>query len=271
MPKTSGFSRARWPARLAPTVDRARMRENFLKQFGSIESFQNLTDHLPGLYFYIKDNESRLMWGNQALLTQLKVANLDELTGTTDRDYFPIHIADTMRHDDQYVFNTGKPILGRVGVWFNQQHVLDWFLKNKFALYDRSGKIVGLIGTNQSYAGMRDANTPFADISKAIEHIRSHFREDISIADLAKICGVSQRQLHRRFQRALGLSVQQFLMKTRIQSAADSLIRSNQSISDVALEHGFFDQSAFTRQFRENTGLTPRKFRQRHSILPASG
>jgi AraC-like DNA-binding protein len=244
---------------------RAALRRKFLSKIGSIEPFQQMFNHLPGVHFCVKDAQSRLIWGNNALFHRLDIAE-DDMAGTTDDQYFPVHIADSFVRDDQMVMRTGKPLLNRVAVWYNDQHILDWFVKNKFPLRDRSGKIIGLIVSIQSYEGMRAAHTPYAELSEAIDYIRSHLRERISVAVLAKLSGFSARQLHRKFCRAFGLSVQEFLTRTRIQAAEDSLIRTNRSISEIALDLGFCDQSSFTLQFRLNTGLTPRRYRQMHSL-----
>ncbi len=72
------------------------------------------------------------------------------------------------------------------------------------------------------------------------------------------------RQLNRKFQEAFSMSAQEFLAKTRIQAASDALINSDLSITDISLEFGFCDQSAFTQTFRKHIGLTPQKFRQRY-------
>ena len=161
---------------------------------------------------------------------------------------------------------TGQPLLNRIAVWYNDQHILDWFVKNKFPLRSSNGKIIGLIVLLQSYEGMRHAHTPFRELSRAIDYIRDHLRERISVEELAKLCGFSSRHLHRKFLQAFGLSVQEFLIKTRIHAAGDSLVRTNRSISEIALDFGFYDQSSFTQQFRLNTGFTPRKFRKLHSL-----
>jgi AraC-like DNA-binding protein len=50
-------------------------------------------------------------------------------------------------------------------------------------------------------------------------------------------------------------------MRARIQSAAEELASTSKTIIEVALDHGFCDQSAFTLQFRKRTGLPPREFR----------
>jgi len=254
---------------LAPNVDRTVYREKFLAQVGSIKSFQLMFNQLPGIYFCVKDLQSRLIWGNQALFERLNVTE-DEITGTIDTQYFPQHISDSFVNDDQEVIRTGKPLLNRVAVWYNEQRILDWFVKNKFPLRDASEKIIGLIVSIQNYEGMRDAQTPFSDLNRAIEYIRAHPREKIPVEDLAKLSGKSSRHLNRQFHSAFGLSVQKFLTKTRVQAASDALIRTNQSISEIALDFGFCDQSAFTRQFHDYTGVTPRRFRKQHSITPTT-
>ena len=248
---------------------RAVLRRKYLELLGPVEPFRQIFDHLPGIYFCMKDTQSRLMCGNQALLERLNVACEDDLSGTDDYEYFPAHIADSFIADDQMVMSTGQPLLGHVAVWYNQQGMPDWFVKNKFPLRDRAGKIVGLINVIYSYEGMRDLHTPFAEVSRIIDYIRCHIRERIKVEDLAILNGISPRHLHRKFQIAFGLNVQQFLMKTRIQAAQDALIRTNHGISEIALDFGFCDQSAFTRQFREHTGLTPLRFRKKHTLLPA--
>jgi AraC-like DNA-binding protein len=70
------------------------------------------------------------------------------------------------------------------------------------------------------------------------------------------------------FKEAFGLSPQAFLIRTRVQAASDDLLLTDKTLSEIALEHGFCDQSALSRRFIEHTGETPRKFRQRHRATP---
>jgi AraC-like DNA-binding protein len=191
------------------------------------------------------------------------------MPGTVDEEYFPRHIAESFVRDDLKVIRTGVPLINRVAVWYNEQRILDWFVKCKFPLRDHRGKIAGLIVSIQNYDGIRDAQTPFSEVSRAIDYIRENSRERISVPKLAANSGVSPRHLNRRFQSAFGVSAQAFLAKTRIQATIDALLRTAKPISEIALEFGFFDQSAFTRQFRENTGFTPKQFRQLHMLKPS--
>ena len=167
--------------------------------------------------------------------------------------------------DDQKVFATGKPLLNRVEIWYNEQRMLDWFVTNKLPLKDESGNIIGLMGTVRSYEGSRKLLLPFSQISAAVEFIRTHHRERISVTDLAHHSGLSPRQLNRKFNDAFGMSAQDFLTKTRLQTASDALLNTALSIAEIAQKFGFCDQSAFTQAFRKHTGITPLKFRKRYA------
>lgn len=121
------------------------------------------------------------------------------------------------------------------------------------------------MGTVQSYEGGRRFLVPFSDIREAVEYIRTHHRERISVEQMAERTGISARQLHRKFREVFGMSVKDFLTKTRVQAASDALLTSKSSIADIAIDFGFCDQSALTQQFRRHTGMTPLKFRKRYS------
>ena len=85
------------------------------------------------------------------------------------------------------------------------------------------------------------------------------------MADLARIAHLSERQLNRRFQDTFRMSAQEFIVRTRIQAASDALLETDRPVAEIAQQHGFYDQSAFTRQFRQHIGETPLVFRRRRS------
>jgi AraC-like DNA-binding protein len=53
-------------------------------------------------------------------------------------------------------------------------------------------------------------------------------------------------------------------MKTRIQESCELLRVTGATIAEVATTVGFYDQSAFTGQFRRQMGLTPRKYQMQY-------
>ena len=77
---------------------------------------------------------------------------------------------------------------------------------------------------------------------------------------LADACGLSVRQLQRRFTDALGLSPREYWMKCRIRSACESILKGEEKLGALSDRLGFCDQSSFTAQFRRHTGVTPSAF-----------
>jgi AraC-like DNA-binding protein len=163
------------------------------------------------------------------------------------------------------VMSTGRPLIGRVELWYNEQRVLDWFVTNKHPICDAHGAVIGLMGIVRSYEGQRRSMQPMSLINSTIEYIREHHHERLTVEELASRADLSPRHLHRKFREVFGLSVREFLVKTRIQAASDALLHSETSIAQVAIDFGFCDQSAFTQVFRKHMGLTPRQFRLRYA------
>ena len=85
--------------------------------------------------------------------------------------------------------------------------------------------------------------------------------EPRSVKELASIIGLSNRQLARRFQNAIGMTPKEFVGVTRFIRAARRLrTRVDTTLTETAHECGYFDQAHFNHDFREFAGLTPGEF-----------
>ncbi|MFO1041529.1 MAG: AraC family transcriptional regulator [Planctomycetaceae bacterium] len=241
------------------------IQREFFQKMGGPQQFQQLFEHLPGVYFFVKDRQSRMVCASQPFWEHLGVTSEEAIIGRTDDDFFPQHAADHFKRDDEQVMATGEPIIGRVELWYNEHRVLDWFVTNKHPVRDTSGTVIGVMGIVRSYEGQRRSMQPMSLINSTVDYIREHHHERLTVEDLAARAALSPRQLHRKFREVFGLSVQEFLIKTRIQAASDVLLRTDQPISGIAADFGFCDQSAFTQLFRKHMGLTPRQFRIRYA------
>jgi PAS domain S-box-containing protein len=254
------------PCRSSPErVTNANLQRDFLARMGGPQQFQQLFEHLPGVSFFVKDRQSRMVFASQPFWEHLGAKSEAEIVGKTDDDFFPPHAADHFQRDDRQVMTTGRPLIGRVELWYNEQRVLDWFVTNKLPVRDTRGEIIGVMGTVRSYEGQRRTMQPMSQIDSTVNYIREHHQQRLTVEELADQAGLSPRQLHRKFRQVFGLSVQDFLIKTRIQAASDALLHSDLTIAQIAADFGFCDQSAFTQLFRKHTGLTPLKFRRRYA------
>ena len=255
----------------SPWAAPAQFQQDFFVRLGGPHQFQQLFEYLPGIYFFVKDRQGRMVCASQQFWEHLGATSEAAIIGRTDDDFFPQHAADHFKRDDQLVMSTGQPLIGRVELWYNEQRVLEWFVTNKHPVRDTSGEIIGVMGIVRSYEGQRRTMQPISLINSTVDYIREHHLEKLSVEELAERAGLSRRQLHRKFREVFGLSVQEFLVQTRMQAASDTLLRSDLPIAQIAADFGFCDQSAFTQLFRKHMGLTPRRFRLRYGTVAATG
>lgn len=95
------------------------------------------------------------------------------------------------------------------------------------------------------------------------EQIDDEFRRNHTLANLAGPAGVHRVHLAREFRRCFGCTVGQYIRQRRVEFTCHRLTSSPDSLSMVAFEAGFADQSHMTNTFRKMVGITPGAFRAR--------
>jgi AraC family transcriptional regulator len=96
-------------------------------------------------------------------------------------------------------------------------------------------------------------------VARAMEHMRQHFAEDLSLDALSQAAHCSTFHLSRRFRQATGMTLSQYLIRLRVEHARH-LLRTGaggRSLSEVAHAAGFSDQSHLTRHMKRLLGVTP--------------
>ena len=120
--------------------------------------------------------------------------------------------------------------------------------------------ILDLLGSVERVASRPETAQPLW-LTRATESIAASFRSKISVIDLAAEAGVHPTYLARTFRRRHGCSITDYVRRLRLEWAMRELRRGARSISDVALDAGFYDHSHFSHAFRTFTGMTPAQFR----------
>ena len=103
-------------------------------------------------------------------------------------------------------------------------------------------------------------------VNSVMTFINNHYREDLTLEDVAKFAGFSRYYFSRTFKRQTGYSFKDYLCQKRLQVAMDLLIRTNRPMREVALESGFGSVATFNRVFRESKGCTPTQYRVIYGI-----
>ena len=93
----------------------------------------------------------------------------------------------------------------------------------------------------------------------------------VSLANLARECGLSVSHFSRAFRRSTGLAPHRWLMQRRIEIAKDLMLADATPLAQIAVACGFADQSHFTRTFASLSGLTPGRWRisRERELAPA--
>lgn len=108
---------------------------------------------------------------------------------------------------------------------------------------------------------LSDSTNRAIDIRQPLNWLNQH-KGKASIKELTRACSISQRQLERLFQREVGMTAKQYNKLQRVRNSRE-LIRTqshNNSLSDIALISGYYDQAHFIREFKSVIGITPGLF-----------
>lgn len=99
-----------------------------------------------------------------------------------------------------------------------------------------------------------------ADVAKAITYIHDHHHEKFSVSDISQHVGLSPEHLSAKFKREMGVTISDFIIKTRVEEAKVLLRFSKLSVAEIAAQIAY-TQSHFQTVFKKVTGITPQQYR----------
>lgn len=101
---------------------------------------------------------------------------------------------------------------------------------------------------------------------KVISYIADHYKEDISLKQIAKRFGYNEKYLSHTLHELTGIQFRQLLAFYRIGHAKMLLTTDqNQDITSIAMNSGFAAINSFHRTFKEMTGMTPSQYKKIYS------
>jgi len=99
-----------------------------------------------------------------------------------------------------------------------------------------------------------------AAYERIIAYIDGHIDEEITLGDLSRLIGYSERQVQRLFRLHGGTSVTEYIRKRRISAAANDL-RSGRNFQEIALDYGYVTPAGFYKAFRGVYGCSPSDYK----------
>lgn len=217
-----------------------------------------LFDAVPDVVFFVKNRQGRYTHVNLTLVRRLGLHQRSEVTGHAPSELFPAPLGTSYSQQDRLVL-AGRSLDNHLEVHLFPNSSPGWCLTRKLPVRS-GGEITGLVGVSRDLRNPDPRHPVYPRLSRTVEYLGKHFTEPVRVTTLARLAGLSVAQLERQFLHVFQLTPAQMLTKLRIDTAM-RLLAGTQSISAVGQACGYGDQSAFSRQFRKLTGLTPGQYR----------
>lgn len=226
-----------------------------------IGAVETLFDALNDIAFFVKDTEGRYTSVNRTMVRRCGARHKNDVLGKTVLDVFPRALAETYLAQDRKVIDSGEPIDKHLELHIYPGRSRGWCITKKMPLEGKDGRVTGLIGTSRDLGLPDDLYPAYRQIAHIMQYIRENYQQNICLKDLAEQSGLSLSRVERLFQKVFHHSPRQLLLQCRLSAARDIIERNPATrIAEVAHECGYTDHSAFSRQFRSYTGMSPMQY-----------
>lgn len=101
-----------------------------------------------------------------------------------------------------------------------------------------------------------------------LDYIYEHLNEPLRVERLAAFSGLNASYLSTLFKKETGVSISKYILSKRIEAAKNMLRFSSDSYAEISATLAFSSQSHFIRVFKQQTGYTPKAYRNQFFRLP---
>ena len=220
----------------------------------------DLFSTLPGACFHAKNKLGQFIKINPAMYPIMDVKDESEVIGKTDYDFFTPACANAYRIEDMGIMENQTPLFNKLWLVPHFCGTPHWYISSKTMLLSEANEVIGTTGVMYHVETPESQQQWFGRLYPAIRYIEEHFRDTLVAQEVAHHSDLSVSHLNRLFRQILHSSFNQYITARKIQEAQRLLTITQKSISEISQEIGFYDQSHFTRAFRKQTGITPRKY-----------
>ena len=105
------------------------------------------------------------------------------------------------------------------------------------------------------------------EVYSCIQFISTHVNEPITAVDVVAHSGKSRAYLFKKFGQELDMNIGAYIMHCRLREAKSLLRYTDKSLSEISSYLCFSSQAYFQNVFKKETGMTPKEYRKKHTIL----
>ena len=219
------------------------------RPFPGIELF----DRIPDTVFFIKDREARYVAVNETLAQRCKLADRRALIGRKASEVFAAPLGERFEAQDLKVIAEGLSIRAKMELHLYPDGGEGWCLTWKEPLIDPAGVIRGLAGISRDAPALSGSAPVSRALSATLAYVDDHLGAALAHSrprETSRPFTVPVRSKNRRAVRPLRRAIS--VAALRIDRACDRLRHTAAPLSELALECGYADQAAFTRQFHKS-------------------
>lgn len=114
---------------------------------------------------------------------------------------------------------------------------------------------------------LRQERSQYSYIEQCKVFIDNHLSKHFTLEDVATEIGINKSYLSRQFSIAEGVGILHYTQKKRVDAAKNMLKFSNEALPNIASYLCFNSQSHFGKVFKQHTGVTPQKYRDREKLV----
>lgn len=111
-----------------------------------------------------------------------------------------------------------------------------------------------------------NASAENPSLAKVRDFVEQNLAKDFSVADLARVAGISHNHLIRIMREELGVTPQQYVRQKRLETACQLLVSSPEPIKSIAHSVGISDLQRFNKLVRDAFGASPRELRSQKLV-----
>ena len=238
-------------------------RTAFVESLAGLLPFERLFDGVPDIVFFVKDTAGRYLAVNDTLATRCGLAGKNAVLGLTAAELFPPPLGSAFAAQDRAILRNGNPIRDHLGLHLYPSGRSGWCLTFKEPILDKSGQIIGICGISRDLHLPGEPAGNLTALSSTLDYIHRHYDQALRLPCLAAMAELSIYQFDQRIRNLFHLSAGQYLVKVRIDAACQRLSGTTEAIAQIALNCGYSDQSAFSRQFKQAVGISPLAYRKK--------
>jgi AraC-like DNA-binding protein len=121
-----------------------------------------------------------------------------------------------------------------------------------------------ILFTNYSYKEMNAGkeSRQIARLKDVLRYVAKNYQEPIALKEAADIASLNQDYFCRMFKKCMGVTFLEYVNQIRINHIHEELLATEDSITDILEHNGFTNYKVFSRMFKAQFGMTPRKLRK---------